>query len=97
MKHQMTRILLCIFLGALVLVPLSGCGTQNASASTQSTAQTAKAASQDNTSITAQDVKSIDIKTTSQGKAQVNQDMDKGLKSLDDSLKALDNSMGKIQ
>lgn len=96
MKHQTARILFPIFLGALVIVPLSGCGTQNASASTQSTAQTAKATSQDTASITAQDVKSINIKT-SQGKTQVNQDIDKGLKSLDDSLKALDNSMGKIQ
>jgi len=85
-----------MILAALFIIPLSGCGTQNASVPTQPTAQTAKATSQDNTPVTAQEVKSIDIKTN-QGKTQVNQNIDKSLKSLDDSLKALDNSIGKIQ
>lgn len=82
-------------MGAL-LVPLSGCGTQSASVPTKQPAQTANTTSQDTHPITAQDVKSINIKTD-QGKSQVDQKIDKSLKSLDDSLKALDNSMGKIQ
>lgn len=96
LKQHMTRILLPVILAALAITSLSGCGTQNASASTQPLAQTAKATSQDKVPVTAQEVKSIDIKTN-QGKTQVNQNIDKSLKSLDDSLKALDNSMGTIQ
>lgn len=96
MNPRMTRILIPIILGTLFIVPLSGCGAQNASVSTQSTAQAAKAASQDNAPITAQEVKNIDIKTN-QGKAKVDQNIDKSLKSLDDSLKDLDNSIGKFQ
>lgn len=96
MNPRMTRILIPVILGILLIIPLSGCGTQNASVSTQSTAQAAKSAAQDNAPITAQEVKSIDIKTT-QGKAKVDQNIDKSLKSLDDSLKELDNSIGKLQ
>lgn len=97
MKQAHFKSIMVTIVMATSLLALTGCGTSSAAnTNAQSPAKTTAQTKADPSVITSQQqVKSIDIKSTS-GQQQVNTQIDKNLQSLDKSLNALDKSLGQL-